>query len=130
MSLLKNPYGTASTVFLKPVFLETFSAHALCVLPVLNSFLGVKAKIFCFCCFFFSGSQFYLVLDVTNLTSQEMTLNYTPNKTILIEAKESCRFPVPVARCDLDELLAKHIPVEKDDSCKSHFRQTNLFKSC
>ncbi|XP_063698360.1 protein brunelleschi [Culicoides brevitarsis] len=55
-----------------------------------------------------TGSQFYLVLDVTNLTVQEMTLNYTDNKTILIEAKESCRVPVPVERCDLEKILAEH----------------------
>lgn len=51
-------------------------------------------------------SQFYLVLDVVNLTAQEMSLNYTSNKTILIEAKESCRVPVPVDRCPLDRILA------------------------
>lgn len=53
-----------------------------------------------------SPSQFYLVLDVVNLTAQEMSLNYTSNKTILIEAKESCRVPVPVDRCPLDRILA------------------------
>lgn len=46
-------------------------------------------------------SQFYLVLDVTNLTAQEMLLNYTFNKNIVIEARESCRVPVPVERCSL-----------------------------
>ncbi|XP_055539117.1 protein brunelleschi [Wyeomyia smithii] len=51
-------------------------------------------------------SQFYLVLDVVNLTVQEMSLNYTSNKTILIEAKESCRVPVPVDRCPLERILA------------------------
>lgn len=53
-------------------------------------------------------SQFYLVLDVINLTAQEMSLNYTNNKTILIEAKESCRVPVPVERCPLDKILADY----------------------
>jgi trafficking protein particle complex subunit 9 len=51
-------------------------------------------------------SQFYLVLDVVNLTAQEMCLNYTSQKNILIEAKESCRVPVPVERCPIDRLLA------------------------
>uniref|UniRef100_A0A1S4J791 Uncharacterized protein n=2 Tax=Culex quinquefasciatus TaxID=7176 RepID=A0A1S4J791_CULQU len=51
-------------------------------------------------------SQFYLVLDVVNQTAQEMSLNYTSNKTILIEAKESCRVPVPVDRCPLERILA------------------------
>lgn len=46
------------------------------------------------------------MLDVVNLTAQEMSLNYTSNKTILIEAKESCRVPVPVDRCPLDRILA------------------------
>ncbi|XP_055858949.1 protein brunelleschi [Episyrphus balteatus] len=49
-------------------------------------------------------SQFYLVLDVSNLTAQEMSLNYTNNKNILIEAKESCRVPIPVDRCSLESL--------------------------
>ncbi|XP_022123809.2 protein brunelleschi [Pieris rapae] len=44
-------------------------------------------------------SQLYLVLDVTNLTSEEMDLQYTDNKHILIEGKESCRVPVPLDRC-------------------------------
>lgn len=41
------------------------------------------------------------MLDVTNLTAQEMMLNYTMNKNIVIEARESCRVPVPVERCPL-----------------------------
>lgn len=49
----------------------------------------------------FRSTQFYLVLDVTNLTAQEMMLNYTMNKNIVIEARESCRVPVPVERCPL-----------------------------
>lgn len=55
---------------------------------------------------YFSPSQFYLVLDVINLTSQEMTLNYTAAKNIIIEAKETCRIPVPVEKCPLDRLQA------------------------
>lgn len=76
----------------------------------------------------FSGSQFYLVLDVINLTSQEMTLNYTENKTILIEAKESCRIPVPVERCDLDRILAEHKEVNDDKMSKNfsfHVKSNN-----
>lgn len=41
------------------------------------------------------------MLDVTNLTAQEMMLNYTQNKNIIIDARESCRVPVPVERCPL-----------------------------
>lgn len=44
------------------------------------------------------ASQFYLVLDIANLTSQEASLSYPDNKTMLIEPKESCRVPVPVER--------------------------------
>ncbi|XP_062121114.1 protein brunelleschi [Drosophila sulfurigaster albostrigata] len=51
-------------------------------------------------------SQFYLVLDISNLTAQEMSLNYTENKNILIEAKESCRVPIPVDRCSLEQVCA------------------------
>lgn len=40
-----------------------------------------------------------MVLDVTNLTAQEMMLNYTMNKNIVIEARENCRVPVPIERC-------------------------------
>ncbi|KAJ6628653.1 Protein brunelleschi [Pseudolycoriella hygida] len=53
-------------------------------------------------------SQFYLVLDVVNLTAQEMSLNYTTNKNILVESKESCRVPVPVERCPLERLLQEN----------------------
>lgn len=51
-------------------------------------------------------SQFYLVLDVNNLTTQEMSLQYTDTKSILIEAKELCRVPIPLDRCSLEELHA------------------------
>ncbi|XP_030020287.2 protein brunelleschi [Manduca sexta] len=44
-------------------------------------------------------SQLYLVLDVSNLTSEEMEFHYAPSKHILIESKESCRVPVPLDRC-------------------------------
>lgn len=50
------------------------------------------------------ASEFYLVLDVVNLTAQEMILEYTDNKNILVEARESCRVPVPVARCPLEKI--------------------------
>ncbi|KAH8279570.1 hypothetical protein KR018_002003 [Drosophila ironensis] len=52
------------------------------------------------------ASQFYLVLDISNLTAQEMSLNYTDTKNILIEAKESCRVPIPVDRCSLEQVCA------------------------
>lgn len=35
-----------------------------------------------------------------------MSLNYTSNKNILIEAKESCRVPIPVERCPLERFYA------------------------
>lgn len=33
-----------------------------------------------------------------------MSLNYTDNKNILIEANESCRVPIPVDRCSLEQI--------------------------
>ncbi|XP_032667363.1 protein brunelleschi [Odontomachus brunneus] len=48
--------------------------------------------------------QFYLVLDVTNMTNHEMELHYTQNKCIYMEGKEPCRIPVPVDRCPLNKL--------------------------
>lgn len=50
------------------------------------------------------SSQFYLVLDIANLTNQEMELQYTSTKTMLIEGQESCRVPIPVDRCPLSKL--------------------------
>ncbi|XP_073961512.1 protein brunelleschi-like [Choristoneura fumiferana] len=44
-------------------------------------------------------SQLYLVLDVSNLTDEEMEFHYAPQKRILIESREACRVPVPLPRC-------------------------------
>lgn len=44
------------------------------------------------------NNQFYLVLDIINVTNQEMELKYATNKSILMEEKESYRIPVPVDR--------------------------------
>lgn len=63
------------------------------------------------------SSQFYLVLDVTNLTAQEMMLNYTTNKNIVIEARESCRVPVPVERCPLFKREQQNDD-QKDPNCE------------
>uniref|UniRef100_A0A0C9R0S0 Bru_0 protein n=1 Tax=Fopius arisanus TaxID=64838 RepID=A0A0C9R0S0_9HYME len=49
-------------------------------------------------------SQFYLVLDVTNMTNHEMELHYTQSKCIYMEGRESCRIPVPANRCPLSKL--------------------------
>lgn len=46
-------------------------------------------------------------------------LNYTLNKNIVIEARESCRVPVPVERCPLFELDQQQIDDELDHSCKT-----------
>jgi trafficking protein particle complex subunit 9 len=48
------------------------------------------------------------VLDVSNLTQQEVSLNYSQDKNILVEPKESCRVPIPVERCPLDQILSEH----------------------
>lgn len=68
-------------------------------------------------------SQFYLVLDVVNLTAQEMSLNYTINKNILIESKESCRVPVPVERCPLERLLTENTQ-PSDAQCEFTLHRT------
>lgn len=46
-----------------------------------------------------------------------MMLNYTMNKNIVIEARESCRVPVPVERCPL---FRREQPKDddKDQTCK------------
>lgn len=44
-------------------------------------------------------SQCYLVLDIFNASNYEMELQYSTNKKILIEAKDTCRIPVAVERC-------------------------------
>lgn len=54
-------------------------------------------------------SHFYLVLDIANLTSQEMELEYAPSKTMLIEGHESCRVPVPVERCPLSKFKSLYV---------------------
>lgn len=51
-----------------------------------------------------TSSQFYLVLDVTNMTNNEMELHYTQTKCIYMEGRESCRIPVPANRCPLSKL--------------------------
>lgn len=70
-------------------------------------------------------SNFYLVLDVANLTSQEMELEYTTSKKILIEAHESCRIPVPVERCPLSEFNSDF---KSDNSDKES--ESSLQKKC
>nr|XP_018912061.1 PREDICTED: protein brunelleschi [Bemisia tabaci]XP_018912062.1 PREDICTED: protein brunelleschi [Bemisia tabaci]XP_018912063.1 PREDICTED: protein brunelleschi [Bemisia tabaci] len=50
-----------------------------------------------------TSEQFYLVLDISNMTSQEVELKYTASKTILIEQSESCRIPIPIDRCPLSQ---------------------------
>ncbi|CAG2058542.1 unnamed protein product [Timema podura] len=73
--------------------------------------------------------MFYLVLDVANLTSEELELHYTPSKFILIEGLESCRIPVPVDRCPLSKLtklyhaggaLSTEDRMELDTVCSEH----------
>lgn len=63
------------------------------------------------------------MIDVSNLTTQEMSLNYTENKNILIEAQESCRVPIPVDRCEIDESTLKRSDelVENENGKFSYF---------
>uniref|UniRef100_T1J6X1 Uncharacterized protein n=1 Tax=Strigamia maritima TaxID=126957 RepID=T1J6X1_STRMM len=51
----------------------------------------------------------YLVLDILNPTEHEMEVQYTENKKILIEAKETCRIPVPVERCPVSNFIGTSI---------------------
>ncbi|XP_055684255.1 protein brunelleschi [Lutzomyia longipalpis] len=73
-------------------------------------------------------SQFYLVLDVVNMTGQEMALQYTEQKNIVIEAKESCRIPVPVERCPLEKIQAG-MPCESGSVVSGH-EVDNIEKIC
>ncbi|XP_069696670.1 protein brunelleschi isoform X2 [Periplaneta americana] len=75
-----------------------------------------------------TNSQFYLVLDIANITSHELELQYTPSKCILIEGNESCRIPVPVNRCPLSKLtklyrggkISADDRLELDQICSEH----------
>lgn len=51
-----------------------------------------------------TSNEFYMVLDITNMTNQELELKYTSTKSILIEENESCRIPIPVERCPLSKI--------------------------
>lgn len=68
-----------------------------------------------------TSNQFYLVLDVANLTTQEMELKYTQTKTMLIEGQESCRVPIPVNRCPLTKL----IDIYNNESAMQHLSDIN-----
>ncbi|XP_034834345.1 protein brunelleschi [Maniola hyperantus] len=56
-------------------------------------------------------SQLYLVLDITNLTNEEMDFHYASSKHVLIESKESRRIPVPLDRCPF---TAAHTKIEDE----------------
>lgn len=81
-----------------------------------------------------TSSQFYLVLDIINLTTQEMELEYAHAKCMLVEAQESCRVPVPVDRCPLSKLSDFYeeynhskTSVDVDKICSEHIaEQVNL----
>jgi hypothetical protein len=68
-------------------------------------------------------------LDALNATNEEMELYYAVNKEILIEARETCRIPVPIERCPLvDDMDCD----DREDSsllsrCRAHLvNQVNL----
>uniref|UniRef100_A0A1L8DWH3 Putative targeting complex trapp subunit n=1 Tax=Nyssomyia neivai TaxID=330878 RepID=A0A1L8DWH3_9DIPT len=75
------------------------------------------------------SSQFYLVLDVVNMTAQEMSLQYTAQKNIVIEAKESCRIPVPVERCPLEKIQCGGVPCDAGSVMSGH-EVDNIEKIC
>lgn len=56
-----------------------------------------------------------------------MMLNYTTNKNIVIEARESCRVPVPVERCPLFRNETNTVE-DKDNLCTLPLLFTFLFK--
>lgn len=63
-----------------------------------------------------------------NATNQEMELHYATNKEILIEAKETCRIPVPIERCPLiDEETDETNDSSLLSRCRTHLiNQLNL----
>lgn len=75
-----------------------------------------------------TNSQFYLVLDIANITNHELELQYTSSKCILIEGHESCRIPVPINRCPLSKLtklyqsskISADDRIELDQICSEH----------
>uniref|UniRef100_A0A6B2EIB5 Putative targeting complex trapp subunit n=1 Tax=Phlebotomus kandelakii TaxID=1109342 RepID=A0A6B2EIB5_9DIPT len=75
-------------------------------------------------------SQFYLVLDVVNVTGQEMALQYTEQKNIVIEAKESCRIPVPVERCPLEKIQSGMAAPSESGSVMSGHEVDHIEKIC
>lgn len=83
---------------------------------IFNHFASLEILVKSVFCSYHRSNQFYLVLDVTNLTAQEMMLNYTLNKNIVIEARESCRVPVPVERCPLFHQDTQQICDETENS--------------
>ena len=71
----------------------------------------------------------FLVLDVLNASNEEMELKYASNKSILIEAKETCRIPVQIERCSLnnEETGDALSPSSLPSKCKAHLvNQINL----
>jgi hypothetical protein len=61
----------------------------------------------------------YLVFDVLNSTEFEMELEYSEQKSIIIEAGETCRIPVPVVRCMLPQSGFK---VDLNQICRQHLK--------
>lgn len=66
-----------------------------------------------------SAAQCYLVLDILNATDHEMEMQYAPQKQILIEARNTCRIPVPVQRCPLAKLSGLS-EEESEKVCREH----------
>lgn len=71
-------------------------------------------------------SQFYLVLDVANMTNHEMEVKYTKSKVILIEEAGTCRIPVPVDRCPIN--ATREMSVQNTESAVDTAEDVN--KSC
>ncbi|GAB6019419.1 hypothetical protein CHUAL_001000 [Chamberlinius hualienensis] len=69
-----------------------------------------------------SPSHCYLVLDILNASDHEMEVQYSTNKRILVEANDTCRIPVPVARCPLSKLVGLSED-EAEKVCRQHIAE-------
>lgn len=69
------------------------------------------------------STRCYLVVDVLNATSEEMELNYSANKSILIESKETCRVPIEIERCSMHQEDVALSPSVLSAKCRTHLSQ-------
>lgn len=63
------------------------------------------------------------MVDVLNATPEEMELNYSANKSILIESKETCRVPIEIERCSMHQEDVALSPSVLSAKCRTHLSQ-------